>query len=566
MNLLQKSTVFNYLLLLWGGSYFAQGQEISSFKDADPFSIRGSMGANMTAGTNNALGGGQPPVLYTIYGNPVVSIYGIQIPLSFSFSRGQLAYTLPFNRFGASPKYKWLTLHAGHRNMRFNQFTLAGRTFLGAGLEMNPGKFRFAAMYGRLQDALPFTPDLLEGFRFIAPTFSRKAFAGKIGVGSERNYIDLSIFKGWDDPTSIPSIPDEFLIFPEENLALGLNFKKTLFRKIYLQAEGAASAYTQDLRKENVWEADQVPILQGLFAPKYSSRVNTAVAGGIFYTSNKFTSSLEYRRIDPNYQTMGAFYNLNDLENYTFNTSLTTFRNSTVFSASIGRERNDIASFRTSQMERWIGSLNIQYTSPKGAGIYIGYQNYSMSSGQFDPNFFNDTLRIVHQMHTIFANPNISWGDGATVHYNALLNLSYQLIDDQSPLTSEFGDMQMFTSSANFQWMRLLSGWTYSTGMQYHQIISVLSGQSRVGLTGMVAKRIKDKGINLSATMAVFQAISEVVRSGTYMSSRVNARFRITDKHSFNTGIMWISRPATIMGNIGQFNDFRVNAGYQFSF
>lgn len=543
-----------------------QGQEEGSNDKKIPFSMRGSVGASLTYGTNSGLGGTAPPLMYTIYGNTTMRIYNIDIPLSFSFSRGQLAYTLPFDRFGISPKYKWLTVHAGHRNMRFNQFTLAGRTFFGAGVEMNPGKFRFSAMYGRLQDALPFTPDLLEGFRFIRPTFSRRAYAVKVGVGTDANHIDLSVFKGWDEEGSIPNVPDSLFITPEENLALGINFRKALFKRFSILGEAAASAYTQDVRKDNVLEDDQFAFLQQLFAPKYSTRINTAISAGLHYAHHTFNASLEYRRIDPYYQTMGAFYNLNDLENYTVNASWSGFNRTTLISASVGREVNDLSGLRSSQTERWIGSLNVQYNSQGGVGIGAGYQNYSMSSGQFDPNFFNDTLRIIHQMHTIFLQPNYSWGDGATILYSTMANVNYQIIDDQSPLTSEFGDMRMASGSGNFQWMQLLTGWTYNFGVQYHQVISQFSGQQRIGLTSMVAKRFKTSGIHLSGSGTLFRAISEVVRSGLYSTIRFNSRIPITKKQHFSAGIMWISRPGFIGGTGEQFNDIRINAGYQLSF
>ncbi len=541
-------------------------QDLATIREQDPFRVRGTLGTNLTSSTNNGFPGTQPAFLYTIYGNPTLSVYGIQVPFSFSFSRGELGYTLPFNRFGMSPRYKWVTLHAGHRNMRFNQFTLAGRTFFGAGLELNPGKLRFAAMYGRLQDARPYTPDLLEGFRFIRPTFSRKAYAVKLGYGTQSSYVDLSVFKGWDDAASIPAVPDSLQIFPEENLALGLSIRKTFFNKLTLEVEGAASGYTQDQRKEELLEEDEVPILQFFFNPKYSSRIGTALTGGIHYREKTFSAGINYRRIDPYYQTMGAFYNLNDLENYTLNTSFTVMRNAVTVSGSIGVEHNDLLGLRASRTDRWIGSLTLNYRSTGGFGCYAGYQNYSTSTGQFDPNFFNDTLRIQHQMHTISLSPSYTWGDGATRQYHITMNSSYQVIDDQSPLTAEFGNMRMLTAAANLQIAMPASGWSLGGGTQYHHVESVISGQTRIGLTVNAQKRFRDQGIHISSAFSVFQSIHSELHSGTFVSGRIGTGIRIARTHSFNAGVMWLSRPAPANRPPGQTDDFRLTAGYQFTF
>src|SRR5690606_30555610 len=90
------------------------------------------------------------PFSWYITGAPVVSIYGISFPFSMTVSEQERRYAQPFNRYGVSPRYKWLTLHAGYRNVRFSDFTLAGVNMLGGGVEINPGIFRFGAMAGRI--------------------------------------------------------------------------------------------------------------------------------------------------------------------------------------------------------------------------------------------------------------------------------------------------------------------------------------------------------------------------------------------------------------------------------
>ncbi len=67
---------------------------------------------------------------------------GISLPFSAVLGNQGSSFRQPFNQFGVSPTYKWATVHAGYRNVSFSPFTLAGHTFLGGGVELNPGKFR----------------------------------------------------------------------------------------------------------------------------------------------------------------------------------------------------------------------------------------------------------------------------------------------------------------------------------------------------------------------------------------------------------------------------------------
>ena len=553
------------ILSLCGGHLFVgYSQDIESFRDAEPFNINGSIGATLTQGSNRGYSGQALPFMYTLHGNVNMEVYSIAIPLSFAFSHGQLSYTQPFNRYGMSPRYKWVRLHLGYRNMSFNPYTLAGRTFYGVGLELNPGKFRFAAMYGRLQDARPFTPDLLEGYRFVRPTYSRRGYAVKMGIGDRSNFIDLSLFKGWDDANSIPNVPDSLQIFPEENLAFGLSFRKSLFGNFSLSFDGAASAFSRDIRKE-VIDDEALNKFSFLFTSRYSSRVATAMNASLDYSQGRFSTGLRYQRIDPYYQTMGAHYNLGDLENYTLNMSMNVFSGTSTLTGSFGFERNDLLNLRLSSTERIIGSVSVQYQNEAGNSLGIGYHNYTTSTGQFDPDFFSDTLRISHQMHTFYITPGIRWGEMEHITHFVNLNINYNRVDDNSPLTSEFGNTEMYSISGNYNRTYVPSSFSINTGLNYHRINSFTGDNQRIGVNAGVNKRFADSGINANFSTSYFRTFGSI-RSSYYLSTRIGGSIRVGEKHSFNLSLNYFNRPAPRTVEDSRVSDYRFSAGYNFNF
>src|SRR5687767_2715688 len=117
------------LLLLSGvltGRSFAQ--DVEKMLGAKPVAFSG--GLNVTSIFYNAKGipNRYLPFNYVITGSPVLSIYGFQVPVTFTIGKQQSSFTQPFNQFGLSPTYKWVTLHAGYRNLFFSPYTLAGHT------------------------------------------------------------------------------------------------------------------------------------------------------------------------------------------------------------------------------------------------------------------------------------------------------------------------------------------------------------------------------------------------------------------------------------------------------
>ena len=149
MNIVRKNSFWLILLILIMNQSIAQ--DLTNIKDLKPFSIEGNIGLNSSYYNNfGTIPNRQTPFGFGINANATISLYGISMPFSFNwYSNEKAGFNQPFNQFGISPTYKWLTLHLGYRNVSFSEYTLNGYTFLGVGLEARPGKFRFGASYGK---------------------------------------------------------------------------------------------------------------------------------------------------------------------------------------------------------------------------------------------------------------------------------------------------------------------------------------------------------------------------------------------------------------------------------
>ena len=130
-----------------------EAQDLTNIKDQKPIRFSGSTELRGIFYNASGIANRREPFTWILSGNPTLSLYGWDIPFSFILSRDDRAFRQPFNQFGMSPTYKWLTLHGGYRNVNFSSFTLGGHTMLGGGVEANPGKWRLGFMYGRLNRA-----------------------------------------------------------------------------------------------------------------------------------------------------------------------------------------------------------------------------------------------------------------------------------------------------------------------------------------------------------------------------------------------------------------------------
>ncbi|MEM9928310.1 MAG: hypothetical protein AAF840_00700 [Bacteroidota bacterium] len=304
----------------------------------------------------------RPPAGYSLNANLTARVGQFSIPLSATLNDQGAALSNPFNRFGISPTYKWATLHLGHRNLSFSPFVLNGATFFGAGADLRPGKLRLSAMYGRFQRARirRFDEGLAADFEY-----QREGYSVRLGVGDYRNFIDLIYLQASDDLNSLP-IDTSYLgtNLPKDNTVLGISTRKEFFGgKLFFTANGGLSLLTRNQRAPELGEERQelVDRLAFLIRPNISTSANYAGDAGLTLRLKSFGLGLNYRRVMPDYQSLGVNYLLDDTETLTIAPRLSLAKGKLNLNGSLGLQRNNLAEQRKASTLRQIGSANLDY-------------------------------------------------------------------------------------------------------------------------------------------------------------------------------------------------------------
>lgn len=458
--------------------------------------------------------------LWSMGAQASTSLYGIDMPFAFTIGQFGSRFERPtFGQIGISPRYKWITGHIGHRNMHFSPYTLAGHTFLGAGVEMRPGKFRFAAMYGQFRSAQADQPNLIS----ILPTYRRIGFGGKIGVGSESNFVDLIVFKGKDQKGVLPDTM--YAVRPAENLILGISSRFQLAMPLTFYLDIAGSAFTRDINSR-IFSGDSLSIdnyvPESIFTPRYSSRLNFAGKVGLRYSLPRFQIGLEYERIDPEYESMGAFFFMNDLENYTIAPSFSLWQNRVSISGSIGIQRNNLLGDRSESTHRFIGNSTLTYASADSPfGLSCNYSNFSINQtdGRLE---LSDTLRLTMVSNNIMIAPYWNWSDSVTAH-NVMLTANYQSLIDRNSFTREFTDMNtlFFTGTYSENYFRSGLGW--QIGMNYNLIEVLQLTTHRYGISAGINQSLGKGNFQVGLNGNYNLTMIEGERDGDIWSINLNA-------------------------------------------
>lgn len=423
-------------VMLFTGNLLAQ--DLEEIPKQKPFEIHGSVTAGLGYyKTSSAFGNTRRPYSYFINAAPVVSLYGIQIPMNFTFNEGGSQVRNPFAQFGVNPYWKWIKLYGGWTNMNWSPGTLGGKTFLGVGVEINPSLFRFGAMYGRLNPSIGEQTDTLNPF--VAPQYKRTGYAFKIGVGNEKNFFDFIFLKGKDKGNSLQQVSDELNYSPQENAVFGINsFQSFLKQKLTWQLDGAVSAITRNINSQpmDIGSSGGAKFLEKIIQPRLSSSYAWTAHTAINYRAEKYSLGFEYLRIQPEYVSMGVDFILNDQQRFSATQSVMLLKNKMSLSFNQLYQHDNLNKRKAVKTNRTNFGFNANYNHNQNWGINFGYNNFFIFQ-QSGLKQLNDTTRLAQFQNMIMLTPRYTMFNEKFVH-NVHVSFMFQRMDDLNKFTAVF--------------------------------------------------------------------------------------------------------------------------------
>ena len=323
-----------------------------------------------------------------------------------------------------------------YRIYKYEFFTIYIVGFNGGGVELSPGNWRIAFMAGQMKKAIDY--DVLNSSSVI-PSYKRMGYGLKVGYEEGSGSISVNIFTASDVENSVHQLPPDGSLHPMQNMALGISGRTSLFKQITLQGEYSFSILNGDTRMLNqqsdsiTTDTDNDPL--STLAP--GTRTFDAYSLGIGYQTSPFGIMLQYERVAPDYQTLGAYYFNNDMENFTIAPGFRLFEGRLSVTGNAGIQKNNLDKSRESTTKRWVGAGNITFNPSDKWNLGMNFSNFSTYTRMrplADPFFQNelDSLNFYQITNQIGGLVNYTFGTKESPH-SVMLNLSNQKVAETSP-------------------------------------------------------------------------------------------------------------------------------------
>lgn len=547
-------------------------QNLENIGKGEAFSMSGGISANSVFYEANGLEGRRDPFNYFLSGNLNISIYDWSIPLSFSYSDQNSAFQQPFNQYGLSPTYKWITLHAGYRSMNFSDYTVNGHLFLGGGFDITQKeKLKISAFYGRLQKAVEEDTTNVNNL----PAYKRMGGGIKVTVGDQKNFVDVIAFKAKDDITSLESAPVVEDVKPEENLVVGLNFGTVLFEKLTFKGEVSSSAFTRDLRAETVGSGKIYDSFDFAFKSRTSSSYYNAYKSTLQYSMKNVGLGFAYERIDPGYRTLGAYYFNNNLESFSLTSTAILFQKKVRANARVGVQRNNLDKTQLNTMNRLSGSLNVNYQASERLMFNASYSNFQTVinfRSQFDyinqvsPYENLDTLNYRQISQNANVNMNYVLNNSKEKKQNLNVNLAYQNTADEQANIEQPTGLNFYNFNSSYSIVFTESNLTLNVAVNGNLTKSIDLENKIFGPSASVRKSFFDKKLSANTTVSYNNSYQNGDLSSRVVNLRLSGNYTLKEQHQFNLNLTQINRFSPNNEAQKHFTELTIQLGYNYNF
>lgn len=541
-------------------AYRSFSQNVGEVLKADPITWSGGVNLMQSYYHADGIDNRRDPYFWQLNADLQLEFFGVvRAPFSVTLSSQErrFAQPEPFNRIGISPEYRGIKLHLGYRSMRFGEYCLAGQQFMGAGVELTPADspWQARAFYGRLNK--PVDRISRDGFVEAQPTYRRMAYGAQVGYEQKKARAAISLLRSCDDPLSIDA--DSVAVRPEENLVLGISGSVALLDRVRLEGEYAHSLLTRNTLSTQPYidEFTFYNNLGGLYTPNGTSLFARAMRSRVVFSGDYFEFNVQYRRVDPDFQTHGSTFLNNDLEDLTMGVSIPLLEQRLQVSGQFGSKRNNLENQLQSQQRQLAVGATVAWQVYERLQWNASYHNFSVSTEQqlFETDFLSDTLS--YQQVNAASQMMVSWQPQKERDGRLHINLN-----------------QNQTSGSEAQGMKFLSltgGYQTKVGNDYRIHASVQWNRNEVssldqvntllGPVLSIGKHYPQRKLRLSFTSRYAREHNGEVVMNQLFANRLQCQWTLWKKHRLSANASYnVRMPRS--ENASRISEVRVSLSY----
>jgi len=530
------------------------GQQLDQIGKKGGLKLNGGLNVNQLYRTNSSPG--IDPYSMVVSGQLGLSLYGLSAPLSFTWSNSEFTSTQPFNQFSLSPSYKWATLHMGWSSMSFSPYSLSGHTFAGVGVDLEPSEqLKVSAMYGRLRKELYGDTEL-----GLDPEYKRMGTGVKTSWQMELGEVGLHVFYAADETEHANIDINNLGITPMENMVVGTFFSLRPIESLSVRSEISNSSISSDKRISKATDLNGAATIN-----------KWAIKSDIAYRLPIGSLGLGVEYVEPGYQSLGAYYMVNDFVNYTVNFATALLKGKVNFAANIGVRENNLSNESDTDQKDNIQNVNIGFTPNEKLSFNLNYSNFynythiqtifeeENAHTQYD---LLDTLTFTQINQNISLSANWKIKESETSKQSFTSNINFQKSTQEQSDTPDKSDSKFINASLGYMWSLPKQNFSWGLNSNYSRNEAAESLIEFIGPVISARKSFFEKKVQSRISVSWNGTYTDGQSTGNVITTRLGTNYTLKKKHRFNFNLAYTQNKRKQRSNTYT----TLNLGYSCSF
>ena len=301
--------------------------------------------------------------------------------------------------------------------------------------------------------------------------------------------------------------------------------------------------------------------LNNFIAINPSTRLSMAGELNASYSFPSFGMGLQYRRVEPNYRSLGMTFIQADVESITAMTNFYFFKRKLSLYLKGGFERNNLRNLDYLGRQRLIGSARLNLLPAKGWNIGMYYSNYQYESvdGLVE---INDTLRQVAVNESIGLNINYTMRSEER-SFSVFASLHRNSNKDLSPILTIAQDIVTLNGNLGVRWDWTELGIGVRPAIIYTQIQLGDINRNNVGGSVRINKDFAQQSLKAALQFRWSGIREEDLRVGHVLLTGVNLRYQLNNAQQIVGMFSYMDRSSSVRAD---FKEFRLSLSYGLKF
>ena len=279
--------------------------------------------------------------------------------------------------------------------------------------------------------------------------------------------------------------------------------------------------------------------------------------------SKSLTSGLEYKRIDPGYQSMGAYFFNNDLENININQNVLLLNSKMNLRASLGLQHDNLNNTKKYTSRRTVGAVNMSYQISQKFGLDANYNNFTTDQ-KAGTMAIIDTLKLFQINRSYSVTPRF-----VTVNEkrsNLLMFVFNNMaLDDKNKKTANQTETNTTILNLTYSLGLIPEKFNITTSLNSTKLKNNLYQNTMSGVTVGLTKMLASDKITISWSNS-FMINKINSDKGSVFNTTFTGGFKFSQHQSINLSIYYTDNKFATGSAAPSYNEYRGDFSYVYSF